>query len=71
MSDALIVLDGYGLIYRSYFAFIKRPLFNPRGKNASAIFGFFRSLFTLLEEYRPAGFAVALDSVVPTFRHEK
>ena len=71
MRDALFVLDGYGLIYRSYFAFIKRPLFNPYGKNASAIFGFFRSLFTLIDQYQPASFAVALDSRVPTFRHEK
>ena len=71
MRDALFVLDGYGLIYRSYFAFIKRPLFNPHGRNASAIFGFFRSLFMLLDQYQPSSFAVALDSRVPTFRHER
>jgi DNA polymerase-1 len=71
MRDALFVVDGYGLIYRSYFAFIRNPLFNPQGKNASAIFGFFRSLFMLLKEHQPARLAVALDSAVPTFRHEK
>ncbi len=71
MSDALYLLDGYSLVYRSYFAFIRNPLFNPRGKNASAIFGFFRSLFLLLDDRQPSHFAVVLDSRTPTFRHEK
>ena len=71
MSDALYLLDGYSLVYRSYFALIRRPLFNPRGKNASAIYGFFRSLFLLLGERRPTHFAVVLDSRTPTFRHER
>ena len=71
MNDALYLLDGYSLIYRSYFAFIRNPLFNPRGRNASSIFGFFRSLFLLLDQKKPSHFAVALDSITPTFRHEK
>ncbi|TVQ20442.1 MAG: DNA polymerase I [Spirochaetaceae bacterium] len=70
MSDSLYLLDGYSLVYRSYFAFIRRPLFNPKGKNSSAIYGFFRSLFLLLEQRKPTHFAVVLDSRVPTFRHE-
>ncbi|MCK4515715.1 MAG: DNA polymerase I, partial [Spirochaetaceae bacterium] len=71
MQDALYLLDGYSLIYRSYFAFIRRPMFNPKGKNSSAIFGFFRSLLLLLGDRKPTHFAVALDSTTPTFRHEK
>lgn len=71
MRDALYLLDGYSLIYRSYFAFIRRPLRNSRGENSSAIFGFFRSLFSLLADRRPERFLVVLDSKIPTFRHEK
>ncbi len=71
MSDALYLLDGYSLVYRSYFAFIRKPLFNPKGKNASSIFGFFRSLFLLLDDRGPTHFAVVLDSRTPTFRHER
>lgn len=72
MSDKpLYLLDGYSLVYRSYFAFIRRPLRNPRGHNSSAIFGFFRSLFQFLETYNPRHFAVVLDSKGPTFRHEQ
>lgn len=69
-KDALYLLDGYALIYRSYFAFINRPLLNSSGFNTSAVFGFFRSLAALFETYDPKLFGVILDSTVPTFRHE-
>jgi len=71
MKEPLYLIDGYSLIYRSYFAFIGRPLTNPQGKNSSAVFGFFRSLFQLMSARRPAYLAVAMDSTTPTFRHEK
>jgi DNA polymerase-1 len=71
MKEALYLVDGYSLIYRSYFAFMSRPLTNPQGRNSSAVFGFFRSLFQLLTARRPAYLAVAMDSTIPTFRHEK
>lgn len=70
MNDTLYVLDGYSVIYRSYFAFIRNPLRNPRGENSSAVFGFVRTLFSLIKDYEPAYFVVAMDSRVPTFRHE-
>jgi DNA polymerase-1 len=69
-KDALYLLDGYSLIYRSYFAFINRPLLNSSGFNTSAVFGFFRSLTSMFETYNPKLFGVILDSSVPTFRHE-
>ncbi len=68
-TDDLYLLDGYSLIYRSYFAFIRNPLRNARGENTSAIFGFFRSLFLLFKQYNPAHFCIVLDSIGPTFRH--
>ncbi len=69
-KPALYLLDGYSLIYRSYFAFINRPLLNSRGFNTSAVFGFFRSVAALLESRQPELFGVVLDSTTPTFRHE-
>ncbi len=69
MSKALYLVDGYSLIYRSYFAFMKRPLFNPQGENSSAVFGFFRALFQLLKQRNPARLAIIMDSRTPTFRH--
>ena len=70
MADSLYVLDGYSIIYRSYFAFIRNPLRNPRGQNASAVFGFMQTLLNLFAQYRPSHFVIALDSIGPTFRHE-
>lgn len=69
-KDALYLIDGYSIIYRSYFAFINRPLTDPQGRNVSALFGFFRTLLSLMDSYNPNYFAVVMDSRVPTFRHE-
>jgi DNA polymerase-1 len=75
----LYLIDSYGLIYRSYFAFISRPLRNAQGKNVSAVFGFFRNVVALLDQGAPAAdgtirrpqrLAAVFDSRVPTFRHE-
>ena len=71
MKKTLYLLDGYGLIYRSYFAFMHNPLFSPDGRNTSAVFGFFRAIISLFQEHGPTHFAVVLDSPVPTFRHER
>ncbi len=68
-KQPLYILDVYAFIYRSYFAFIHKPLRNSRGENVSAIFGFFRFLFSLFEQRKPELFAAALDSIGPTFRH--
>ena len=70
MNKPLYLVDGYGLIYRSYYAFIRAPLTNPRGENSSAVFGFFRSLLQLINEKQPGYLAVVMDSRRPTFRHE-
>ena len=77
------MIDAYGLIYRSYFAFLKHPLRNAAGKNISALFGFARTLVTLLNTGAPAAdskgvvvlqkpqrLAAVFDSRTPTFRHE-
>jgi len=52
-KEPLFLIDAYGLIYRSYFAFLNRPLLNPAGKNVSALFGFARTLVTLIDSGAP------------------
>ncbi|MDR2343802.1 MAG: DNA polymerase I [Spirochaetaceae bacterium] len=72
-ADAFYLIDAYALIYRSYFAFISRPLRNKDGKNMSALFGFARTLLTLLEG-NGGGIrflAAVFDSRTPTFRHKQ
>ncbi len=74
MSDTrkptLYIIDGYGLIYRSYFAFINRPLRDMEGNNVSALFGFFNTLLMIIREYSPDYLVVAMDTAAPTFRHQ-
>ena len=69
-EKTVYILDSYGLIFRSYFAFINRPLTNPRGENVSALFGFFRNFHFILEHYKPGYIVAAMDSKTKTFRHE-
>lgn len=69
-KPALYLLDSYAIVYRSYFAFIKKPLRNSSGQNVSAIYGFFRFLFALFEQRKPQAFAAVFDSKGKTFRHD-
>ncbi len=64
-----LVIDGYGLIYRAYFAFFRNPLTNSKGQNVSALYGFVRFLLKLLQELKPDSVTVALDAPTTTFRH--
>lgn len=66
----LYIVDGYSLIYRSYFAFLTHPLTDGQGNNISAFFGFFNTVFMLIREYEFDYFVIAMDSRGPTFRHE-
>jgi len=84
-APPLYLIDAYGLIYRSYFAFLTRPLRNSAGKNVSALFGFARTVVSLLDDGAPAAdnsgclkdklektlrLAAVFDSRSPTFRHK-
>jgi DNA polymerase-1 len=67
----LYLLDGHALVYRAHFAFIARPLINSKGLNTSAINGFTRTLWDLIQKEKPSHIAVAFDPSGPTFRHEQ
>ncbi|TVR85480.1 MAG: DNA polymerase I [Saprospirales bacterium] len=66
----LFLLDGNALVYRAHFAFISRPLINSRGLNTSAITGFVRTLWDILQNAGPTHIAVSFDLKGPTFRNE-
>jgi DNA polymerase-1 len=65
----LYIIDGYGLIYRSYYGFFANPMRDSQGNNISAVYGFFSTLLKLIREYVPDYLVVAMDSEGPTFRH--
>lgn len=66
----LFLLDAYSLIYRSYYAFIKSPMYNAEGLNTSCIFGFVNTLEELLAKEKPTHIAVAFDPSELNFRHD-
>jgi DNA polymerase-1 len=62
IAPRIFLIDAYALIYRSYFAFISRPLTNSAGENTSAPFGFTRFLLDIREKYEPDYLAVVFDA---------
>lgn len=67
----LLLVDGHSLIYRSFFAFIRKPLRNAKGQNTSAVFGFANTMRKLLLTLEPEYCAVVFDAPGKTFRHVK
>jgi DNA polymerase-1 len=70
MENTLYIIDGHGLIYRAYYAFIKRPLLTTKGENTSALFGFMRMLLRLIHDEQPDYLICVFDAKGKTFRHE-
>ena len=68
--DKLFLIDAYAIIYRSYYAFIKKPRINSKGQNTSAVMGFCNTLHEVLTKERPTHLGVAFDPAGPTFRNE-
>ncbi|MDD4696465.1 MAG: DNA polymerase I [Fermentimonas sp.] len=67
----LFLLDAYALIYRAYYAFIKFPRVDSKGRNTSAIFGFINTLEEVLNKESPTHIAIGFDPEGPTFRHKE
>jgi DNA polymerase I len=69
MAKKLFLLDGMALVYRAHFALIARPIFNSKGVNTSALYGFTQTVLEILSKQQPTHIAVALDTDAPTPRH--
>ena len=65
----LFLLDAYAIIFRSYYAFLKRPTINSKGLNTSPVLGFCNTLKEILDKESPDYLGVAFDKG-KTFRHE-
>jgi DNA polymerase I len=66
----LILIDGHALIFKMYYAFLRRPMINSKGSDTSVLFGFTKTLLELLIKEKPTHLAVAFDPPAKTFRHE-
>lgn len=72
MNDKrLFLLDAFALIYRAYFGLSKTPLYNAKGMNTAAVFGFTNTLVDLIQREKPTHIAVCFDTDAPTNRAEE
>lgn len=63
-----IVVDGYGFIFRAYYAM--PTLFDSRGRNVGAIYGFINMLLKIITTSNYEYLVIALDTGGKTFRHD-
>ena len=68
-TERLMLLDGYGLVYRGYFAL--PPLTTSHGDLVNGVFGFASIVLRGLQDLQPDYLAVSFDLPGPTFRHEQ
>ena len=66
----LFLIDGHALIFRMYYAFLRRPMVNTKGRDTSILFGFTKYLLELVSREKPTHIAVAFDPPAETFRHK-
>jgi len=68
--DKLFLIDGHALVFKMYYAFLRRPMINSKGMDMSILFGFTKYLLELIEREKPTHIAVAFDPPGGTFRNE-
>lgn len=66
----LFLIDGHSLIFKMYYAFLRRPMINSKGMDTSILFGFTKYILELVGKEKPTHLAVAFDPPGKTFRHE-
>ena len=69
-SPRLFLIDGYALIYRSFFAYGAQPLINSKGENTSIALGAHDFLKRLIEKHKPEYLGWVHDAGL-SFRHER
>lgn len=69
MTDRLFLIDGHALIFKMYYAFLRRPMINSKGEDMSILFGFTKYILELIEREKPTHLAVAFDPPGGTFRN--
>ena len=70
MKDRLFLIDGHALVFKMYYAFLRRPMINSKGADMSILFGFTKYILELIEREKPTHLAVAFDPPGGTFRNE-
>jgi DNA polymerase-1 len=67
----LLLIDGHGIIHRSFHALKDSPLTARRtGELVTAVYGLANTLLSVIQELEPTHVIVALDKGKETFRHK-
>ncbi len=69
MPEKIFFIDGHALIFKMYYAFLRRPMINSKGADMSILYGFTKYVLELLNRERPDYLAVAFDPPGGTFRN--
>ena len=63
-----LLLDGYSLAYRAWFALQEAGMQTSSGQQTQAVYGFISMVTRLIDDFGPDGMVVAFDRHGPTFR---
>lgn len=70
MPQKIFFIDGHALIFKMYYAFLRRPMINSKGADMSILYGFTKYILEILRREGPDYLAVAFDPPGGTFRNE-
>ena len=70
MKGRLFLIDGHALIFKMYYAFLRKPMINSKGADMSVLYGFTKYLLEMAEREKPTHLAVAFDPPGGTFRND-
>ncbi len=68
--NKLFLIDGHALIFKMYYAFLRRPMINSKGMDMSILYGFTKYMLELIHRESPTHLAVAFDPPGGTFRNQ-
>ena len=63
MKERLFLIDGHALVFKMYYAFLRRPMINSKGADMSILFGFTKYILELISREHPDYIAVAFGSL--------
>ena len=66
----IFLIDGHALVFKMYYALLRRPMVNSKGVDTSILYGFTKYLLELIDRQKPEYLAVAFDPPGGSFRNK-
>jgi len=68
-QNTIFLIDGHALVFKMYYAFLRRPMINSKGADMSILYGFTKYILELIAKEQPSHIAVSFDPPGGTFRN--